>query len=272
MLGGIWRTCAVGMFPASKRAKAGQGSEEAPPEPEEPEECCVCFNEFGSGPRTKVHSFDCNGGQLHAICRACDKTLFMRNDDKCPTCRAERSDASIAAGGYRPAPPPRERPIPAGFGGMMFFPVDSDEPDLFMGMVPAGSDMGLALTSGFQNAVRNRNSRFAVSHPALAPPDTSGDAVIAAALSDPAIAAAMDGLTNPAGMDIRSFLAAVHGAGSSSGSGSHPVPIPQQARRGHRHRQIHPALAVDDDDPPPPPPTSLPMAVLPNRPRPQQYL
>ena len=141
-------------------------------------ECCVCFNEFGSGLRTIVYPFECTGTVQHPICRGCDRNLFTRNDDKCPTCRADRSAESIAAGGWRPPPAPREEPAPAGFGGMMFFPVDNDgEPDLFIGtgpMVGPAADMALALSTGFQAAVRNRNSRANVSHPALAP-DTTAD-------------------------------------------------------------------------------------------------
>jgi len=203
----------------------------------------------------------------------------MRNDDSCPTCRADRSIQSIASGGYRPEPAPREPPVVAGFGGMMFFADESDS-DVFFGLGPSNSDMGFSLTRGFQNAVRNRNSR-ASSHPALArdadvnpngAPDTYSDAVIAAAFADPAIAAAMDGLANPGSMDVQSFLAAVHGSGSNLGLGAG---IPQARRRRHRH--IHPALAVEDDSErnlaesvTPRLANRPPMAVLPNRPR--QYL
>lgn len=246
------------MVPVSKRARVGSGSEEAH---QEPEECCVCFNEFEEqGPRTKIRPFSCSDGVAHPICRACDRTLFMRNDDKCPTCRAPRSLLSIQAGGWREPPAPVEPPIMmSGLGGTMFFPVDSDsgEPDLFIGLAPqrffamsggAPSDMAVALTRGFHAAVSSRNSRS--SHPALARdsaadvseetdgrPDTSGDAALAAAMSDPGIAAAIEGLNNPAAMDIGTFLRTVRGASASA-----PGP---QARRRHPH--VHPAMAMVDE-------------------------
>jgi len=72
------------------------------------DECPVCLDAFGSGPSTKVFPFACEHG-AHAICRKCDRTLFVRHDDRCPTCRAQRTGASIREGGYRPQAPLADR-------------------------------------------------------------------------------------------------------------------------------------------------------------------
>jgi ribosomal protein L37E len=44
----------------------------------------------GFGPRSKVQAFGCS----HATCRACDDSLFRRADDRCPMCRAPRTEES----------------------------------------------------------------------------------------------------------------------------------------------------------------------------------
>ena len=71
----------------------------------------MCLDSFGSGPLTKVRPFAC-GDAPHAVCRKCDRTMFMRNDDRCPICRAARSASSIASGGARPAPPAPDIDLP----------------------------------------------------------------------------------------------------------------------------------------------------------------
>ena len=74
-------------------------------------ECPVCLNEFeASGPRTKVRPYICDN---HAICSACDRTLYVRHDDRCPICRTGRSGASAERNGPRPfaLPPAMDFPV-----------------------------------------------------------------------------------------------------------------------------------------------------------------
>lgn len=80
---------------------------------EEEAECPVCMEAYeASGPRTKVRPFLCEDGIAHAVCSACDRTLYVRQDDRCPICRAGRSGSSVARNGPRPIslPPPMEIP------------------------------------------------------------------------------------------------------------------------------------------------------------------
>lgn len=60
------------------------------------------------GPRTKVRPYLCEDGVAHAVCSACDRTLYVRQDDRCPICRAGRSGSSVRRNGPRPMslPPP----------------------------------------------------------------------------------------------------------------------------------------------------------------------
>lgn len=74
----------------------------------EEDECPVCMDPFGTGPHTKVFPFGCKDGVRHAVCRKCDRTLFMRRDDRCPTCREPRTTESTLAGGHRPMPLPSD--------------------------------------------------------------------------------------------------------------------------------------------------------------------
>ena len=89
----------------------------------DPCECPVCFEAFeATGPRTKVRSYLCEGGLAHVICSACDKTLYVRHDDRCPVCRAGRSGTSVQRNGARPSPMslpvPMSLPMSAGsYGG-----------------------------------------------------------------------------------------------------------------------------------------------------------
>ena len=57
----------------------------------EDEECPVCF-ERTINDRRPVRSFGCS----HIICNKCDDELFMRADDRCPSCRAPRTEESKA--------------------------------------------------------------------------------------------------------------------------------------------------------------------------------
>ena len=54
-------------------------------------ECPVCM-ERTVDDRRPVWSFGCS----HAICNKCDDQLFVRADDRCPTCRAPRTEESKA--------------------------------------------------------------------------------------------------------------------------------------------------------------------------------
>lgn len=63
-------------------------------DPSDHGECPVCMEPFtGFGPTSKVQAFVCS----HATCRTCDDSLFRRADDRCPLCRAARTEASRAA-------------------------------------------------------------------------------------------------------------------------------------------------------------------------------
>lgn len=76
--------------------------------------CCVCFNNFeASGDRTKMHAFEC-GRLRHATCLACDRTLWHRWDDTCPTCRAPRD---VVAGHRLHG---QRQIVPGGGGNLLF--------------------------------------------------------------------------------------------------------------------------------------------------------
>ena len=69
---------------ATARKRRG-GSEQ-----DEETECPVCMEAFeAGGARAKVRPFLCEGGVAHALCSACDRTLYVRQDDRCPICRVE---------------------------------------------------------------------------------------------------------------------------------------------------------------------------------------
>lgn len=53
-------------------------------------ECPICFESTVSNTRSPVRSFNCS----HVICDKCDAQLYVRADDKCPCCRAERTEGS----------------------------------------------------------------------------------------------------------------------------------------------------------------------------------
>ena len=55
-------------------------------------ECPVCM-ERTVDDRSPVRSFGCS----HVICNKCDDELFVRADDRCPTCRAPRTAESKAS-------------------------------------------------------------------------------------------------------------------------------------------------------------------------------
>lgn len=71
------------------------------------EECPVCMESYQpSGPRTKVCPFLCEGRFAHAVCSACDRTLYVRGEDRCPICRSTRSGSSVIRNGPRTTIPP----------------------------------------------------------------------------------------------------------------------------------------------------------------------
>eukprot|EP00966_Prymnesium_polylepis_P203681 4718825-Prymnesium_polylepis.3 len=64
------------------------------PEPEQHGECAICFeNMLTVGDRAATKSFACS----HFICVRCDEELYKRAEDRCPTCRASRTRASVQA-------------------------------------------------------------------------------------------------------------------------------------------------------------------------------
>ncbi len=62
------------------------GQQEASNTHQEREECSICFEEITSS-RNAVCPFVCN---RHVICRACDRQLILRHENRCPTCRQPR--------------------------------------------------------------------------------------------------------------------------------------------------------------------------------------
>lgn len=115
-------------------------------EEREPCECPVCFEEFeASGPRTKVRPFLCEGGIAHVICSACDKTLYVRHDDRCPVCRAGRSGTSVQRNGARPSP----MSLPSPMGLPMGLPMGILGAGLMSGQADVDRDGGANVDRDF---------------------------------------------------------------------------------------------------------------------------
>lgn len=196
----------------------------------------MCLDSFGSGPLTKVRPFAC-GDAPHAVCRKCDRTMFMRNDDRCPICRAARSASSIASGGARPAPPAPDidLPLPIIFAPLAAEIQEGSPADFFRREMRERLSLWLprrigaqqtrwsapgAATHGAGGYGELSARRFVLDmsdHPAVAAgvdhfaegsddvdavPDTSGDAFLARMLSDHGISAAFDGLAQMGGHRI----------------------------------------------------------------------
>lgn len=190
------------------------------------ETCCVCFNAFeASGARTKVYNFTCGA---HSTCRACDRTLYERHADKCPTCRASRDvDASFTVHGARgPAPINDSLAFFGGWGGhggpaRMFFATDTSGID-------GGVDFG-----GFRRAAALRHSRSIAPDPTAffageqilvvddddSSTSTSTDDAVAAAIieatardirNDVSLQAALGALCDVASTNLANFSRLVH--------------------------------------------------------------
>lgn len=160
--------------------------------------CPVCFEPFnlsGTGPRTIVHSFACNGGEgmRHALCRSCDRRMYNAHGDACPICRAPRLGSSIAESGWRP-PQERDTEFAPMFGpmltsgGTIFFPVDDGDasvPVVEVRRIEIGRD-GRPVSS-----------------------NASASTIINDVLGDPVVQAAIEGLRNPGAITVRTFMANV---------------------------------------------------------------
>lgn len=209
-------------------------------------ECPICFNEFGRGARTVVCPFECND---HAICRACDATMYRRHDDRCPVCRAPRlvSAARARHGARAPGVPVHERDDGGRQGfGHMFFPI-ADSADVGLFDVNTFPDVDAFVHHTFQApAVAAQRARRAprgvastagmvvlnITNNANADNDAdtasdSGDnveaedglavmaAAVEAALNESRTRAALDGLCDPTSMNLATFGARVRGIATS---------------------------------------------------------
>ena len=196
-------------------------------------ECPICMNAFGAGPRTIVRPFRCVGTAKHAICRACDSTLYRRHDDRCPTCRAERDVATSDArhGGreegtpvhLRDADPMGIADVAAAAVGTMFFPIDDgyrvvSGPSISILHPPDAEDGAAA------NIVAHLLNSAGLSGPlpvlefTRVDGEPGDDAMIpeilyraaAAIHGDPRMTAALEGLRNVASVPLGAFVARVH--------------------------------------------------------------
>jgi hypothetical protein len=145
------------------------------------------------GARTVVHSFACDGGVRHAICRTCDRRMFNGHNDKCPICRAPRLGSSIAELGWRPPREPDVNVAPM-FGPMMtsggtvFFPVDPDDETIPIVEVRRVRIPGSTNSSEQESIMTS---------------------ILQDIATDPVMQAAMEGLRNPGGISVSSFLSNV---------------------------------------------------------------
>jgi hypothetical protein len=226
-------------------------------------ECPVCFHPMQA--RTVARPFGCS----HPLCRACDRRMFQGHDDRCPICRAERTDQSHASSGLRPPGIPvhqrRDEPegafafVNRGGLGLGIFPDDDEGGVHYTSFVaaPGGDDPfnsleemlnGVVASSGISRARIGRGTRVAAAE--FAPADIvrrlrnmseSHSADVAANLQaamnaitdDPGIAAAMEGLTNPSGVPLGTFLDRVQMRGATSAAGRGRG-LAQAGRQGSR--------------------------------------
>ena len=117
----------------------------------------MCMETFeASGARAEVRPFLCQSGVAHSICSACDRTMYNRHDDRCPTCRASRSGSSVQRNGPRPIalPPPMDGGLgltmPDHVNIMAGVPRVHPTPD-FLSWLPRRIGIGIG-----EAAVRNR--------------------------------------------------------------------------------------------------------------------
>lgn len=211
-------------------------------------ECPICMNEFGAGPRTKVHPFHCVGIEKHAICRACDSTLYRRHDDRCPTCRAERDVATSDArhGGRSSGTPVHLRnsdqisladvaglAVAAAAAATMFFPIDNSYnvvsgPSISIFHTAEGDP---ANTTGELHVLED-HSDGELGGVALTP-DVLHRAA-AAMHGDPRMTAALEGLRDVPSVPLEAFMSRAH---HSVTDPAHPV-MTRRRSRGSFHRRV----------------------------------
>ena len=160
--------------------------------------CPICLEEMQlDGLRTVVYSFDCAGGQFHAVCRACDRRLFSRWHDSCPICRAPRTEGSIESHGsiHRGARPQATSAVLETLLNLaeappvrtIFFPIV--EPELI--------DPSMVVVAGGLRVHRDELEP-------LSEEDASN--VLNNVLQDPGVVSAMEGLRNAANIPLRQFV------------------------------------------------------------------
>lgn len=152
------------------------------------------------GNRMPVCSFVCD----HAVCAQCDTALYVRADDRCPTCRAPRKGASASGQHYpREARLDRTRTITARQSTLpyaslpqetVFFPVD------VLNQSEDQEEMGLQMVLLAQAREQAAGLQFDTG-PTLSP----SSVLNVAASADPIIATAISALEDPTRVDLGEF-------------------------------------------------------------------
>tara|TARA_B100001173_G_scaffold99668_1_gene86142 strand:- start:2093 stop:2857 length:765 start_codon:yes stop_codon:yes gene_type:complete len=194
---------------------------------EEEQGCPICFEAFTVADRAPCKEYFCT----HTICATCDSDLFVRADDRCPTCRADRTHASkhnrtqsellqraraIAA---------RNSTLPDGaFPQTVFFPVDAGGAGGLYGQADDGDNEhappGVSEEYEIQHvllmdaqAVFNANPARGTVAPTSAGRSSTSQSRVAAPLlvdlrTDPVVANAVRALENIPSVNLRNFAAA----------------------------------------------------------------
>lgn len=208
-------------------------------------ECPVCFNEMSTqGAHTVVRPFNCGDGTRHALCRACDRRMWLAHDDRCMICRASRSTESAVGNGERPPGVPvherRENGVDFGSFEVLHFTNEETGPFVSAIVRPGGNvlfsnlhdmivanqrsraERGLRRVDGLISSGGRRGVRISAPAPdatdeeaadfdrdlqaAIAASVASTENAIAAALDEPATRAAMEGLRDPTSTSLAGFI------------------------------------------------------------------
>lgn len=210
------------------------------------EECPVCLHEFdASALRAKLCAFECGGGLRHAVCRSCDARMWRRHDDRCPICRGPRDLVMSARihGTRGEGTPVHLQPSQVDAGGegggsgphLIFFPFDhivdareildvASSPRLDRRVGERRSAVFHRLHSNATARVRLRRFARVPRSPLVGDAnrddgvarddavdvedaaDDAADDVVDAALDDPQIRAALQGLARPDLVPLGTFL------------------------------------------------------------------
>jgi len=193
------------------------------------EECPVCFEPLTVANGANARHFVCS----HAICAQCDVALFVRCDDRCPTCRAARRDRSKVDGRTQAemmqrcrALAARRDTLPGPFPETVFFPVDigdgdggglllsapqavlpqrpaSDTDDDYTGDTEMDAETQQALLMDARTLMHSSTVAAAAPRSASLPVPLLADL-----RSDSAVAGAVDALVNAHAVNLDEFAAA----------------------------------------------------------------